>query len=69
MANLVKPWIVSYHTPDGRKVKKGTPDARPKRSRTAKWYGQYQDADGRTRRVPLCTDKTAARQMLNRVAA
>ena len=32
--------------------------------RTKKWYGQYRDADGVLQRVPLCTDKTAARTML-----
>src|SRR6516165_4910244 len=31
---------------------------------SAKWYGEYIDADGFTRRVPLSTDKTAAQQML-----
>src|ERR1700687_4161440 len=30
-----------------------------------KWYGQYTDVDGRTRRVPLSENKTAAQQMLN----
>jgi site-specific recombinase XerD len=30
-----------------------------------KWYGQYTDLDGRTRRVPLSENKTAAQQMLN----
>ena len=31
---------------------------------SAKWYGEYQDGDGITRRVPLSADKTAAQQML-----
>jgi hypothetical protein len=30
------------------------------RLRSAKWYCEYTDADGITRRVPLATDKTAA---------
>jgi hypothetical protein len=34
------------------------------RLRSAKWYGEYTDADGITRRVPLSADKTAAGQML-----
>jgi hypothetical protein len=34
------------------------------RLRSAKWYGEYTDADGITRRVPLSTDKTAAGQLL-----
>jgi hypothetical protein len=29
-----------------------------------KWYGEYRDADGVERCVPLATDKTAAEQML-----
>jgi hypothetical protein len=55
MAHLVKPWIVSYHLPDGRKVNKGTPAAHKKRERARKWYSQYRDADGILRRVPLRT--------------
>ena len=31
---------------------------------SAKWYGEYVDADGITRREPLSADKTAAQQML-----
>lgn len=31
---------------------------------SAKWYGEYTDGDGITRRVPLANDKTAAGQML-----
>jgi Phage integrase, N-terminal SAM-like domain len=65
MASLIKPKITSYRTPDGRKCKKDTPGAKPSTSKAKKWYGQYRDADGITRRMPLCTDKTAARQMLN----
>src|SRR5262245_55525408 len=29
-----------------------------------KWYGEYRDADGIEQCVPLCTDRTAAEQML-----
>jgi len=32
--------------------------------RTKKWYGQYRDADNILQRVPLSTDKSAARAML-----
>jgi integrase len=34
------------------------------RLKSAKWYGEYTDAEGITRRVPLSADKTAAGQML-----
>ena len=53
-----------YVGPDGRQVAKGTLGARKLKERAAKWYGQYVDADGRRRRLPLCTDKAAAKQML-----
>src|SRR5262249_15321612 len=32
---------------------------------SAKWYGEYVDGDGITRREPLSTDKTAAQQLLD----
>src|SRR3954471_16194564 len=64
MASLLKPWVIRYVDHQGRQVAKGTPGARKRKERAAKWYGQYVDADGKRRRVPLCTDKVAARQML-----
>src|SRR5206468_812439 len=48
----------------GHRVPKGTPGARKVKEKSAKWYGQYADTNGDRRRVPLCTDKAAARQML-----
>src|SRR5262249_13882939 len=57
-------WITRYIDSQGRQVSKGTPGARKKKQRTNKWYGQYVDADGKRRRVPLCTDKVAALQLL-----
>jgi integrase len=64
MAALFKPWITRYVDLKGRQVRKGTPGARKKKLRASKWYGQYTDADGNRHRVPLCTDKVAALQML-----
>jgi integrase len=64
MSSLFKPTIISYWAPDGRKCKKRTPGARRKKQWAKKWYGQYVDADGKTRRVPLSTDKAAARALL-----
>jgi integrase len=64
MATLLKPWITRYLDANGRQVRKGTPGARKVKERSTKWYGQYVDVDGRRRRIPLCTDKVAARQML-----
>src|SRR4051794_40180151 len=64
MARLLKPWVTRYLDADGRQVPKGTPGARKVKERASKWYGQYVVQDGGRRRVPLCTDKAAARQML-----
>src|SRR3954454_14709155 len=64
MANLMKVWVTRYLDAGGRQVPKGTPGARKVKERSTKWYGQYNDATGKRRRVPLCTDKAAARQML-----
>ena len=44
-----------------KRVPKGTPGARKKRVRSRAWYGQYRDADRTRKRVPLGTDKEAAR--------
>lgn len=65
MASLIKPWITAYRTDDGRKCRKDEPGAKIDRRRARKWYGQFKDEHGRTRRVPLCRDKAAAQQMLN----
>jgi hypothetical protein len=64
MASLLRPWIIRYVDARGRQVPKKTPGARKVKRRASKWYAQYLDADGKRRRVPLCTDKVAARQML-----
>jgi integrase/recombinase XerD len=51
MASLFRPTYLDKKTGKSRKVKK--------------WYGQYTDAEGKQRRVPLSENKTAAQQMLN----
>ncbi len=35
------------------------------KTKSKKWWGRYKDENGRERRVPLATDKTAAQAMLN----
>jgi hypothetical protein len=40
-------------------------DKQGRQRKASKWYGQYTDADGIKRRVPLSANKTAAQQMLN----
>ncbi len=55
------------HWTDGRgKAREAelTEDGQRIRQFSRKWYGEYVDADGITRCVPLATDKTAAQQML-----
>src|SRR5262245_16076021 len=64
MASLLRPWIVRYVNAKGRQVRKGTPGAKKVKRRASKWYGQFLGADGKRKRVPLCTDKAAALQML-----
>jgi integrase len=64
MGSLIRQQITVYLDSEGRRVKKSTPGARKVRQKTSKWYGQYLDASNRRRRVPLSTDKVAARHML-----
>jgi len=55
----------SYRTADGKRVTKQTPGAvKVKGKRSSVWYGKYADAAGVVRRVKLCSDKTASKQML-----
>src|SRR5438128_44389 len=77
MPAVFKVVVSGYRTPHGRKCKKHDavtrgPDGKEvvrrgykrikKKSRN--WYGQFVDAQGNTRRVPLCPDKAAAEQLL-----
>lgn len=64
MGTLLKIQVVRYVDAEGRRVSRDTSGARKVKEKSAKWYGQYNDADGKRCRVPLCTDKAAARQML-----
>jgi integrase len=64
MGSLLKPQIVRYLNADGKQVPKGTPGSRKVKEKARRWYGQFIDADGKRRRVPLATDKAAARKML-----
>jgi hypothetical protein len=70
MASLFRPVSVTYtldgkhRTPDGRRVTKDTPGAVRTRRRSPVWWGQYRDGNRLKRRVALCSNKEAARQML-----
>jgi integrase len=65
MASLYRPWRVLYTSPTGKRCKKGDPGAKKKKERSDKWYGQFVDAAGDWKRVPLAADKSAAQAMLN----
>ena len=67
MASVFKIHVTRYLDSAGRQVRKGTPDAHPKRQKRRKWYGEYADEQGRVRRVPLSSDKSAAQTMLNQL--
>src|SRR5262249_27920859 len=55
----------SYRRANGRRVTKDTPGAvRVELGRSQIWYGKYKGANCKFHRVPLCTNKTAAKQML-----
>ena len=65
MAHLVKPWVVHWiDATTGKRAKQGSPGAKAVRSRARKWYGVGVPGYGK-KRVPLATDKTAARRMLD----
>jgi hypothetical protein len=55
MASLFRPTYTHTDKATGEKTLR----------RAKKWYGQYTDADGVLRRMPLSANKSAAQQMLN----
>jgi hypothetical protein len=57
MASLYKKPVMVTDPATGKKVK----------GKSAKWWGQFKDADGRLCRKPLSVDKTAAKAMLNEI--
>ncbi len=57
MASLYKKLVVLKDPATGEKVK----------GKFKKWWGQYKDAHGRVKRVPLAMDKQAAQAMLNQI--
>jgi integrase len=67
MAAVFKLRITRYVDEKGRRVSKATPDARVVRERSTKWYGEYQDTQGITRRVALTTDRASAQAKLNEI--
>lgn len=57
MASLYKKPIVVRDPNTGQRVK----------SKSKKWWGQFKNANGILKRVPLAVDKTAAQSMLNEI--
>ena len=57
MASLYKKPVKIVDRSTGKKVK----------TTSKKWWGQYKDAHGRLKRVPLAVDKSAAQAMLNQI--
>ena len=59
MANLYKKPVVLVDPKTGRKTK----------TESRKWWGQYRDAHGTLKRVPLACNKNVAKQMLAEIVA
>jgi len=57
MASLYRKPVVVTDPATGQKIK----------AKSKKWWGQYKDALGRLRRVPLAIDKAPAQAMLNQI--
>jgi integrase len=64
MAHLIRPWQVRYIDKAGRRCASATPGARKVRQRARKWYGCNVPGHPPEKRIPLCANKDAARQML-----
>jgi hypothetical protein len=64
MPSLFRSRTVAYRDSGGKKCKRGDPGARKVVIVSKVWYGRYKDADGRTVSVPLCADKSVAKELL-----
>lgn len=64
VAYLVRPTKTEYRDAAGSRVPKGTPGAKRIKVRASKWYGRGIPGLPPKKRVPLATDKTAAKRML-----
>ncbi len=67
MASVFKQQVVRYVDSNGKRVSKDHEGATRIREKSRKWYGEYQDANGKTRRVALATDRSASQAMLNNI--
>ncbi len=64
MAYLTRASKVVYQNAEGQRVPKGTPGAVRVKTVSKMWYGRGIPGQPPKKRVPLATDKTAARRML-----
>lgn len=62
MATMNKMTSTRYYL-NGKRVPKGTPKAKKVKERSEKWFAVWRE-NGTPVRVPLCTDKAAARKMM-----
>jgi integrase len=61
---LYQPTVTRYVSQNGRRVSKGTPDAKVVREKSATWRARYHDADGVTRTCSLFDDREASEAKL-----
>jgi integrase len=64
MAHLTRVSRTEFQNADGQRVPKGTPGAVRVKTVSKMWYGRGIPGQPAKKRVPLATDKTAARRML-----
>jgi hypothetical protein len=64
MSTLFRVPVTHYVDAQGKRVRKKTPGARRRRSKSKKWYVRYMDGHGIERREVLCVDKESATVML-----
>lgn len=65
MAHLIRPSFTYYANADGKRVPKGTRGAKKVTEKASKWYGVGIPGQPPKKRVPLASDKEAARRMLD----
>src|SRR5262245_23239157 len=67
MAHLVRPIIIRYTTPDGKRCPKGTPGAVKTTERAKLYYGCAIPGLSPRKRVPLSPHKKVAQRLLDRL--
>jgi integrase len=65
VAHLVRQQKTFYVDREGKRVAKGTRGAKKITEKSSKWYGQGLPGQPKSKRVPLASDKEAAKRMLD----